>query len=123
MPRETQSGPSGSMNPDAQMITGGGPPPEQGAGAVSAKPKKDRDGPYGKPSGDLGPPADGIMNLPFPVGPSNPVPIVPVDPTPKAIVRRNRPGPYEPAAEEETLVPHDGAMDLPFPVGPIKPVA
>jgi hypothetical protein len=103
------------MNPD--VISGGSFPPDPGAGA--AKPKKGRDGPYDKPSGDLGPPADGIMNLPCPTGPSNPVNIVPVAPTPKAIVRRNRPGPYEaPAEEEEPLVPHDGTMDLPFPMGP-----
>ena len=106
------------MNPDAPMIAGGGPPSDQGAGAQLVKPKKGRDGPYQKPSGDLGPPADGIMNLPFPIGPSNPSPTVPVAPSPKAIVRRNRPGPYEPSAEEETLVPHDGAMELPFPLGP-----
>ena len=104
IPRETQSGPDANMNP---VVSGGG------------QPKKGRDGPYDKPSGDLGPPADGIMNVPFPIGPSNPVPTVPVTPTPKAIVRRNRPGPYEaPVEEEETLVPHDGAMDLPFPMGP-----
>ena len=121
VPRETQSGPNGSMNPDVQIISGGEPPPP-GAGAVAqpVKPKKGRDGPYQRPSDDLGPPADGIMNLPFPTGPSNPTPILPVTPTPKAIVRRNRPGPYEqPAEEEESLgPPADGIMNLPFPLGP-----
>ena len=122
VPRETQSGPDGSMNPDVQITSGdGGLPP--GAGAVvqqvPVKPKKGRDGPYQRPSDDLGPPADGIMNVPFPIGPSNPVPIVPVTPTPKAIIRRNRPGPYEQPEEEETLgPPADGVMNLPFPMGP-----
>ena len=83
------------------------------------KPKKERDGPYERPSGDLGPSEDGVVNLPFPVGPSNPANIVPIAPTPKAIVRRHRPGPYEqPAEEEETLVPHDGTMELSTFFGP-----
>ena len=104
------------MNPE--VISGGGPPPEPGTQPV--KSKKDRNGPYQTPLEDLGPPADGIMNVPFPLGPSNPVPIVPVAPAPKAIVRRNRPGPYEqPAEEEETLgPPADGVMTVPFPLGP-----
>ena len=127
----------------SQTIAGGGydPPPDPGAdgmqvsrrplqmqtgsvasppGAVEPiKPKKGRDGPYQKHSEDLGPPADGIMDVPFPIGPANPVPTVPVTPTPKAIVRRNRPGPYEQPAEEEPLdPPADGIMNLPFPLGP-----
>ncbi len=96
------------MNPDVQMSSGGGPPPP--------KPRKDRDGPYQRPTGDLQPDS-GLLALAFPVRPSEPLPLMPVEPTPKQRARRSRAGPYD-EPEEEELVPESGMMNISTFFGP-----
>ena len=119
-PRDTQAGPGGSMNPDVEMMSPSKPSPPPQRERV----KRNRDGPYQRPEEEEElEPANGIMNLPFPMGPQ--AQAIEEDTglsssfVPK---RRNEsspaPWPMPPQRQvepEPELTPIDGVMELPYP--------
>ena len=134
-PRDTQAGPQSSMNPDVEMMSPGKPPPPN---PQRERVKRNRDGPYQRPEEEEElEPANGVMNLPFPMGPQaqaieedtglsssfvpkrrgedpqNPMPSKKVAPGPSP-----QPWPMPPQRQvepEPELTPINGVMELSYP--------